>query len=78
MNLPGFTAEASLCPAHALDSVAETLNNRTLPGLTGGQNINSVQPARSIYVDGRYFCDGYIDGFGNVRCWPLRWRGSFF
>ena len=76
MNIPSFTAQASLYSAKTLASVAETFTP-TLPGRTGGQNANTVQPALSIYVDGRYFCDGYIDGFGNVRCAPLRWRGYF-
>ena len=72
-RMPGFTAEASLYKTSERYSLVGALNG--LADHKGEGAPSSVQPALSIYVDGRYFCEGYIDRFGNVRCFPLGRRG---
>ncbi len=71
MKILGFTAEASLCKSDECYHFAGTLDGLASYKSGSNSNLNSVQPALSIYVDGRYFCEGYIDRFGNVRCFPL-------
>ena len=70
MSLPGFTAEASIYQVHTPSGMFQHTDSQR------DQNrLNSVQPALSIYVDGRYYCDGEIDSRGNVRC--ARLGGGF-
>lgn len=60
MTMPGFTAENALHPTS--QRYRGQLDYATISG------EQRVAPALSIYVDGFYFCEGYIDWFGNVRC----------
>jgi hypothetical protein len=73
MKIPGFNAEASLYQPHEPYPTAEAINGQANRG-----NPDSVQPALSIYVDGRYYCDGVIDGNGNVRCRRLSNRLTIY
>ena len=59
MKVPGFTAEVSLYRAGRLDATGSS-RAQSRPS-------NSVQPAMSIYVDGLYYCEGYVDDDG-VQC----------
>lgn len=72
MRMPGFTAESSfrrgIERCYLVGTRDDSADRRR------GTSSNSVQPALSIYVDGRYFCEGIIDQFGNVRCFRRGWR----
>lgn len=66
MRMPGFTAETSLHKGIERCYLVGTREDSA--DCRRGTSSNSVQPALSIYVDGRYFCEGIIDQFGNIRC----------
>lgn len=68
MKIPGFTAEASLYKTRERYQMVGTLDWLAGRRSVSDPNPNSVQPALSIYVDGLYYCEGFIDWFGNVRC----------
>jgi len=76
MRMPGFTAEASLYKTNERYHMLGTLDRLTGCGDVNNQRLKSVQPAASIYVDGLYYCEGYIDRFGNVRCASRFSRGA--
>jgi hypothetical protein len=61
MNIPGFTAPASLYRS----PVSYVVGSRTSrsPG-----SSDSVQPAMAIYVNGIYYCDGEVTS-GGVNCY---------
>ena len=49
---------------------------RRTASVLAAELAGAVQPAASIYVDGLYYCEGYINVFnGNIVCLPA---GSYF
>lgn len=68
MNLPGFTAEASVYQAV---QPYRTRSSHDPAGLS-----NSVQAALAIYVDGRFICNGEVNEFGFINCGPIGGGGQ--
>ena len=60
MNIPGFTAPASLYRSSV--SYLGSHANRSFG------SSNSVQTAMSVYVNGVYYCEGEVTGSG-VNCY---------
>ena len=61
MNLPGFDAEASLyTPGRYY---------RAGPGVRS--TLGGVEPALSIFIDGRFVCDGEVTDNGFISCNPI-------
>ena len=68
MNLPGFTAEASIYqPARSYKAGASRRR---------GGPANSVQAALAVYVDGRFVCNGEVNEFGFIDCGPIGGGGG--
>src|SRR5688572_19198245 len=59
MNMPGFTAQVSLYRS-SVSSGARASQSFSSSG--------SVQPAKAIYVNGRFYCNGEISGH-QIRCY---------
>lgn len=62
MNLPRFTADASL---YKTSQVYMTGAQHFRAGLS-----NVVQPAMAIYIDGRFVCNGEVTPNGFINCYP--------
>ena len=61
MNLPGFTAPASLFRS----PVSYVVGSQASQSFGSS---DSVRPAMAIYVNGVYYCDGEVTGSG-VECY---------
>ena len=64
MNIPGFTAPASLYRS-PVSYVVGSQANRSLG------SSDRVQPAMAIYVGGRYICNGEVTDNGFINCDPI-------
>jgi|SRR6185436_15690042 len=69
MSIPSFNAEASLYES------SRRYATNSLSGLGAG-GFNLVQPSMSIYVDGRYICDGQVTDNGYIQCNPIGGGGD--
>jgi hypothetical protein len=69
MNIPGFTAIA------LFNRSSGQFQNFSLIQ-TVRSNVNSIQPALSIYSGGRFICDGKVTEFGFIECQPLPRSGG--
>ena len=65
MNLPGFYAEASLyTPGRRYRTCAGTRST-----------LGGVEPALSIFIDGRFVCEGEVTDNGFISCNPINAGG---
>jgi hypothetical protein len=75
MNIPSFTAEASLSESSQryLTSSLSRLGNH---GSKWSAASNSVQPSMAIYLDGRFVCNGEVTDNGFINCDPIGGGGG--
>lgn len=59
-RMPGFNAESSMYDSNNYVP-ARLINSSVASG--------TIQLAAAIYVDGRFYCYGETDYFGNIRCY---------
>lgn len=65
MNLPGFDADASLYMTGRHYRTGGSFN----PGT--GSTMRGIEPALSIFIDGRFVCDGEVTDNGFISCNPI-------
>jgi hypothetical protein len=64
INMPGFTAEASLYRTSGRHQMTSSTLRVEL-------NASLVQPSAAIYVGGRFVCYGEVTREGFINCYPL-------
>ena len=71
INMPGFTAEASLYRTIERYQLASTTQRAEF-------KASMVQPSAAIYEDGRFVCYGEVTERGYINCYPPGGGGEIF